>query len=431
MTVGLIGLAALAILLMLRVPVGITMIIVGFFGTLVFTNPTAAFATMTGETIGLAMRLEIMVIPFFLLMGNLAGVCGLSRDLFDAANALLGRVRGGLASATVIGCGGFAALSGSSVASAVTMGKVAIPQMHRYGYDNRLATGVVAAGGTLGILIPPSAGFAVYGILTEQSIGKLFLAGVVPGILLTTLFILVIMIVTAFWPHLGPAVPAISRHERVQAVIRALPFIVVVLTTIGGIYLGVFTPTESAGVGAVATFVIAMWRRSLSWDRIRQVLVETATTTAMIYIILIGASIFTPFLARTEIPSALSSGMLDLELGVFGSMMLLLVAYLILGTFLDGFALLALTLPIVFPVVLSLGVDPIWFGVFMVVVLEMALISPPVGMNVFVLKSIVPDIPLSQIYVGNLPFLLAMIVLIFVLVLWPDIALFLPESMAR
>lgn len=431
MTIGLIGLAALALLLMLRVPVGITMIIVGFFGTLVFTSPTAAFATMTGETIALAMKLELMVIPFFLLMGNLAGICGLSRDLFDAANALLGRMRGGLASATVIGCGGFAALSGSSVASAVTMGKVAIPQMKRFGYDNRLATGVVAAGGTLGILIPPSAGFAVYGILTEQSIGKLFLAGVLPGLLLMALFILVIMVVTAIWPHLGPAGPAISRRERIQAVFRSLPFIVVVLTTIGGIYLGVFTPTESAGVGAIATFFVALWRRSLSWNRIRLVLVETATTTAMIYIILIGASVFTPFLARSEIPSILSSAMLDLELGVLGSMMLLLVAYLILGTFLDGFALLTLTLPIVFPVVMSLGLDPIWFGVFMVIVLEMALISPPVGMNVFVLKSIVPDIPLSQIYVGTLPFLLAMIVLIVVLVLWPDIALFLPESMSR
>ncbi|MFC5585366.1 TRAP transporter large permease [Nitratireductor kimnyeongensis] len=431
MTIGLIALAALAVLLLVRVPVGIAMIIVGFFGTLVFTNPTAAFATMTGETIELAMKLEIMVIPFFLLMGNLAGVCGLSRDLFDVANALLGRMRGGLASATVIGCGGFAALSGSSVAAAVTMGKVAIPQMNRFGYDDRLATGVVAAGGTLGILIPPSAGFAVYGILTEQSIGKLFLAGVLPGILLMTLFILVIMIVTAIWPHLGPAAAVMPRRERMQAVFRSLPFILVVLTTIGGIYLGVFTPMESAGVGAIATFFVALWRRSLSWSRIRLVLVETTTTTAMIYIILIGASIFTPFLARTGIPSALSAAMLDLELGVFGSMMLLMVAYLILGTFLDGFALLALTLPIVFPVIVSLGLDPIWFGVFMVVVLEMALISPPVGMNVFVLKSIVPDISLSHIYTGTLPFLLAMIVLIVLLVLWPDIALFLPETMGR
>jgi tripartite ATP-independent transporter DctM subunit len=341
----------------------------------------------------------------------------------------VGARRGGLASATVLGCAGFAALCGSSVASAVTVGRVALPEMQRHRYDPGLATGTVAAGGTLGILIPPSSGFVVYAILTEQSIGQLFIAGILPGLLLTGLFVLTVWLILARNPALGPPGPRLPRAERLAALAGAGPITLVMVGTIGGIYAGMFTPMEAAAVGAVLTLLIALLRGGLTLSAAGQVLVDTARTSAMIYVILVGAHVFGPFLARTGLPGALSDWMIGLGLGPYGTLAIILLLLIILGCFLEGFAMLVLTLPILFPTVVALGFDPIWFGVIMVIVLEMGLITPPVGVNVFVVKSIARDVPLGQMFRGVLPFWAAMMVCTLLLIIFPQIATFLPQTM--
>ncbi len=427
--IGVIGLLALFALLAIRMPVATSMIVVGFIGTWVLNGAPAALTTLSGETFAIATFFNLSVIPLFVLMGNLAGVSGMSRDLYDAAYAWVGHWRGGLASSTIVGCAGFAALSGSSLASAVTMGRVSLPQMRRFKYDDRLATGSIAAGGTLGILIPPSTGFVIYAILTEESIGRLFMAGILPGLMLTALFVLAIYMMTRLQPSLGPAGPAVSFGERMKALRRATPIVGIVVITIGGIYGGVFTPVEAAGVGAFLAFVVAFARRSLDLARIKQVLLQTMRTTATSFLILIGAHIFIPFMALSGIPRDLAAFLIGLNLGDLGILIVILAAYIVLGTFLEGFAILVLTLPIVFPLIVELGFSPIWFGVVMVIVLEMGLISPPVGVNVFVVKGIADDVPMRHIFIGILPFWLAMIVALAVLVAVPDIALLLPNTM--
>jgi tripartite ATP-independent transporter DctM subunit len=373
----------------------------------------------------------LSVIPLFVLMGNLAVVSGMSSDLFTAAYAWLGHRRGGLASATVLACAGFAALSGSSVASAITMGRVTLPEMRRYNYDPRLATGVVAAGGTLGILIPPSTVLVIYGILTEQSIGKLFMAGFLPGLLLTALFIVTVVIVCAVRPDFGPPGPRAPMRERWAALRRAGAFFVVLVATIGGMYAGVFTVTEASAVGAGLTLAHAIWRRRLTLAALSDSLLQTVRTTAMVFLILIGAHIFSPFLAMSRIPVDLANALTAMALPGLAVLVILLVAYIILGMFLEGFAILVLTVPIVLPIMLAMNFDPIWFGIFMVIVLEMGLISPPVGINVFVVKGIAEDVPMYRIFAGILPFWVAMIVCVVLLIAFPQIALFLPNTMIR
>jgi tripartite ATP-independent transporter DctM subunit len=426
---GVAGIIALLLLLALRMPVGIAMMAVGTAGIALLVNERAALSTLANEAIAITTKIELLVIPLFILMGNLATASGLSRNLYDAAYAWVGARRGGLASATVLGCAGFSALCGSSVASAVTVGKVALPEMERHGYHPGLATGTVAAGGTLGILIPPSAGFVVYAILTEQSIGQLFIAGILPGLLLTGLFLLTVWLLVARNPALGPPGPRLPRAERLAALAGAGPILLVMVGTIGGIYAGMFTPMEAAAVGAVITLGIAIGRRSLTRTAAAQVLTETARTTAMIYLILIGAHVFGPFLARTGLPGALSDWMIGLGLGPYGTLAIILVALIILGCFLEGFAMLVLTLPILFPTVVALGFDPIWFGVIMVIVLEMGLITPPVGVNVFVVKSIARNVPLATMFRGVLPFWGAMMACVLLLIAFPQIATFLPQTM--
>ena len=427
--IGTIGVIALFVLLALRMPVAMTMLIVGFVGTIAINGLHAALSTLGGESFEIASTGMLIVVPLFVLMGNLAGVSGMSRDLYDAAYAWMGHHRGGLASATIGGCAGFAALSGSSIASAVTMGRVALPQMKRFNYDDSLATGAVAAGGTLGILIPPSTGMIIYGILTEQSIGRLFMAGVFPGLLLTGLFLVAIYIVTRIRPEAGPPGPRANMRERLSAARRSLVIVGIMLATIGGIYLGVFTPVEASGVGAFLTFVMALCRRSLDWSKIRFVLLQTLQTSATVFMILIGAFVFIPFMALTQVPSNIVSFLVNLDVGPLGVLIIILATYIALGTFLEGLAMLVLTLHIVFPVIIELGLDPIWFGVVVVIVLEMGLISPPVGVNVFVVKSVAQDVPMGTIFRGIWPFWLAMGVCLAFLVAFPQIALFLPNSM--
>ena len=429
--VGLIGLAALFVLLVLRMPVAVSMLAVGVGGITVLNSWDAALATLVRESFVLASFNELSVIPLFVLMGNVATVSGMSRDLYDAAYAWVGAVRGGLASATVIGCAGFAALSGSSVASAVTMGRVSLPEMRRRKYDPRLATGAVAAGGTLGILIPPSTGFVIYAVLTEESIGRLFIAGVLPGLLLAGLFVVTIFLLTTWRPALGPIrKESDNGHaQRRRVLLRALPIVGIIGVTLGGIYAGWFTPVEAAGVGAFLAILVAAGRRTLNRETITSVLLQSTRTTAMAFMILIGAHVFSPFLALSQIPQALGDALLGLDIGRYGVLAIVLSAYIVMGMFLEGFAMLVLSLPIVFPLIVELGFDPIWFGVVVVIVLEMGLISPPVGVNVFVVKNIADDVPMGNIFAGIVPFWIAMGLCLVLLILFPAIATFLPDQM--
>ena len=430
-TIGVVGIAALFVLLSLRMPIGVAMALVGFVGFASLTSWPAALSVLGTEPFQVASFYPLSVIPFFILMGNLATVSGMGQDMYRAVYAWVGHWRGGLATATIGACAGFAALSGSSVASAITMGQVALPEMRRYRYDARLATGCIAAGGTLGILIPPSTGFAIYAILTEQSIGRLFLAGVLPGLLLTGLFMLTVFVVTRWRPEYGPPGPRVPLDERLRALAQAVPMVGIVVMTIGGIYLGVFTPTEAAAVGAFLAMLLALWRGTLTRRAATEVLLQSMQTTALVFMILIGANLFTPFLAVTRIPTELAGLLGSLELSRLGVLLIILGVYVVLGMFLEGFSMLVLTLPIVFPIIQSLGYDPIWFGVIMVVVLEMGLISPPVGVNVFVVKGIAPDVPMGRIFAGIVPFWLAMIACTAILIAAPGIALFLPDTMVR
>lgn len=426
---GFIGLATLLVLLAIRIPVGFAMFLVGFVGICVLKGWNAAMSLLSSETFTLASSSELVVVPLFILMGNVATATGMSRQLYTAAYAMIGHIRGGLASATVVGCGGFAALSGSSVASALTMGKVSLSEMERFKYDPRLSTGVVAAGGTLGILIPPSTGFVIFAILTEQSIGRLFLAGVFPGLLLLTMFVLAVSLICWIKPELGPRGPRSSSAERLRALTGALPILLVIVVTIGGIYGGLFSPVEAAGVGAALVVIYGIVTRSLSFAAFWHCARSSVVTTATVMLILIGAHMINPFLALSHVPAFVGGTLVALDLPVLGILALMLLMYLILGCFLEGFAMLVLTLPIFFPVVLQLGIDPIWFGVLVVLTLEMGLISPPVGINVFIVKSVAPKVALGDIFRGVTPFWFAMLFTLIVLIAFPQISLFLPNTM--
>ncbi len=426
---GLTGIIALFVLLGLRVPVAFAMFLIGFLGIWFLNGLNAATSLLASEAFTLGSSPELVVVPLFILMGNVASVTGMSRQLYDAAYAVVGPIKGGLASATVIGCGGFAALSGSSVASALTMGKVALKEMDRYNYDPRLSTGVVAAGGTLGILIPPSTGFVIYAILTEQSIGRLFLAGVLPGLLLLALFVLAVTLLCYLRPEFGPAGPSTSMAEKLRAVSGAGPIAGVILLTIGGIYGGLFSPVEAAAVGAGAVTLIGFVTRRLGLVQLWEAAKDSVVTTATVMLILIAAHLINPFLALSHIPSAVGELIEGLGLSATGVLVLILAVYLVLGCFLEGFAMLVLTLPIFFPIVIDLGIDPIWFGVLCVLALEMGLISPPVGLNVFIVKSVAPNVSLGQIFSGVILFWLMMLLTLAILVAFPQIALYLPDTM--
>jgi tripartite ATP-independent transporter DctM subunit len=426
---GLVGFVALFALLALRMPIGLAMMLVGAAGIAILNSPQAAFNVLGAFPFSYSAVFTLSVIPLFVLMGSFASVSGMGADLYLTAYAWVGHRRGGLAAATIIACAGFAALSGSSVAAAATMGKVALPEMRRYRYDPRLATGSIAAGGTLGILIPPSTVLIVYALLTEQSIGRLFLAGFLPGLLLTLLFVATVFIVSMLNPEAGPAGERQTLRQRLSVLVGSGAFLLIVIIVVGGIYLGVFTVTEAAAIGAFVTFLHALWKRRLTLPAFSTALLETIRTTAMVFLILIGAHFFAPFLALTRIPVELASAIGDLAIPGFAILALILVAYIALGTFMEGFAMMVLTVPIVLPIILTLGYDPIWFGIIMVIVIEMGLISPPVGINVFVVKGVAEDVPLGQIYAGIVPFWIAMAVCAILLIIFPEIALLLPNTM--
>ncbi|MBA90274.1 MAG: C4-dicarboxylate ABC transporter permease [Phyllobacteriaceae bacterium] len=427
--IGVTGLGVMFILMILRMPVGMAMLAAGYFGAMVLNGARSANALLVTETFSVTSNYSLTVVPLFILMGNIASAAGFSRRLYEAAFAWVGWLRGGLASASIVGCAAFAAVSGSSVATAVTIGKVALPEMKRFGYSDALSTGAIAAGGTLGFLIPPSTGFVLYAILTEESIGQLFMAGILPGLLLTGLFMLAVTFVTMRNPEAGPRGESVAMGERFTALMRALPLLFVIVVSIGGIYLGVFTPVEAAGVGAGLVLIMAVLSGKLEFASFRGAVRDTVRTTAMLYLIIIGAGLLNPFLALTQLPATLGEIMTSLGLGPYGVLLLIVVAYLVLGMFMDGLAMLVVTIPIFFPIVTALGFDPIWFGVIAVIVIEMGMITPPVGLNVFVVKSVAGDVPMATIFRGVLPFWFAMAACLLAIVTFPQIALLIPQAM--
>jgi len=443
---GVLGLLTLFVLLALRMPVALSMLAVGFAGTVIANANKflligmgseqawargwkTAYSNIAGETFEAASNFNLLVIPMFVLMGSLAGVSGMSNDLFATAYRWMGHLRGGLASATIAACAGFAALSGSSLASAVTMGRVALPEMKRYKYDDALSTGSVAAGGTLGFLIPPSGGMIIYAVLTEQSIGRLFMAGIIPGIILTLLFIGAIFITVTRNPSAGPRGERSSSSERMSSLMSAIPIFAVVGITIGGMYTGFFTPVEASAVGAFLTFCVALMRRSLSLSAMRTVVLQTMNATATVFLIIIGAFVFIPFMSLTELPANLVELLTSLPIGDVGILLVIVAIYMFLGMFLESVAMLVLTIPVVIPIAIALDWDLIWFGIIVVIALEMGMISPPVGINVFVVKSIAPEVPMGRIFAGIWPFWFAMAGMIGLLILFPQIALYLPQKL--
>jgi tripartite ATP-independent transporter DctM subunit len=429
--IGLAGIGVLLLLMALRMPIGTAMLLVGIVGFGILNGFDNALYSLGTYPYAYSGVYDFAVIPLFVLMGNLGTVSGMATALYAAAYSWFGHWRGGLAHATIVACAGFAAVCGSSVASAVTMGKVCLPEMRRYNYSHRLATGTIAAGGTLGILIPPSTAFVIYGILTEQSIGRLLLAGILPGLLLTAIFMTTVAVWMYFQPQYGPAGPRASWLERRQSIGKASPMLTIVLVSIGGIYAGIFTPSEAAAVGAFLAFLYALWRRTLTRENFSEILLDTVRTTSLVFLILIGALVFGPFLALSGLPEHIATFFSSLEVPRVVVLIMVLAVYIVLGTFLEGFSMLVLTLPIVIPIMEALNYDLIWFGVVMVIVLEMGLIDPPVGINVFIVKGLVPDVPIAEIFKGVLPFWFAMGVCIAILIVFPQIATFIPDTMIR
>jgi tripartite ATP-independent transporter DctM subunit len=429
LSVGIIGIFFLFLLLALRMQIGFSMALVGFLGFAVLSSLGSSFAIMGMEPFKIGAAYSLTVIPLFILMGQFANHSKMGFEIYQTVYRWIGFLPGGLSMATIGACGGVAAISGSSLAAAATMGMVALPEMKRFKYDNALATGCVAAGGTLGILIPPSTVMIIYGILTEQPIATLFIAGILPGLLLTGLFILTIYVVTKIKPSLGPPGPRFSMKERIYSLKDTWSIFSLFILVIGGLYTGWFTPTEAAGVGAFGAFAITIIKKRLTWDNLKVSLAQTVRTTAMVFLILIGAHVFGYFLTISQIPDQLSILATEWELSKYVILAMIIFAYIIMGCFMEGLALMVLTIPIVYPLVLELGFDPIWFGVIITLVMEMSLITPPVGINVFIISGISKDVPMYVIFRGIIPFWCAMLVCVILLILFPQIALWLPLTM--
>jgi tripartite ATP-independent transporter DctM subunit len=427
--IAFIGFVALFVLMMLRVPVGMAMGLVGVTGYSVIVGPGPALKLVGQTSLRTVTDYTFGVIPMFMLMGAFVSASGLSREMFKAADAFLGHLRGGLGIATVVACGGFAAICGSSVATAATFSTVAYPEMRRFGYPQSFSTGVIAAGGTLGAMLPPSTVLAVYAILTQQDIGKLFMAGVLPGLLAMLMYVLTIALIVRVRPSFLPAGRARPWRERVLAMRLVWAPLVLFVFVIGGLYGGFFTPTEAGGGGASGAFLLGVLRKKLDRANTREALLQATRTAAAVFTVLIGALLFGYFLTITQTPQKLTGFLTGLGVGRYGVLALVMVMYLVLGCLMDAMAMIILTVPIIFPVVTALGFDPIWFGVIIVMTVELGLIHPPVGMNVFVIKSVVKDVSFTTIFKGVLPFVATDIVRLVILIAFPVIALWLPSRM--
>jgi len=421
----------LVLILVARVPIAVAMLVVGFVGYALYTGVTPALAMVGRIAYDTGLTYEFSVLPLFILMGGFVNHAGFASDLYTAAHSFLGRFRGGLAMATVVASGGLAAISGSSLATAATMGKVAAEPMRRYGYADSLATGSIAAGGTLGIMIPPSVIMVIYGLITETSIGKLFVAGIIPGLLGVLGYTAVIVVLTWLNPKLGPAAEPSSWSVRLDALKRVWGVLALFLLVIGGIYGGAFTATEAAGIGAAGAFIFAVMRRGFDWRLMLRILGESARTTGVLFFILMGALIFANFVNRAGLPAALSTYVVSLGAEPLLVILTLVVIYVILGCLLESISMVLLTVPTFFPLIVGLGYDPIWFGIFVVLMVEVGLITPPVGLNLFVLRAIVPDVSTGTIIRGIVPFLYSDIFRLALLVFIPSTALVLPNLMGR
>ena len=428
-TVAILGFIALFVLMLLRVPVGMAMGLVGVTGFGYLTNAEAALKLIGQTSMRTVTDYTFGIIPMFLLMGAFVSNAGISKELFRAANAFVGHWRGGLGIATIAACGGFAAICGSSVATAATFSAVAYPEMRSHGYPKSFAAGVIAAGGTLGIMIPPSTVLAVYGIITQQDIGKLFIAGIIPGILATAMYMATVTIIGYARPGFLPQTPRAPMRERLKALRDVWATLLLFAFVIGGLYGGLFTATEAGGMGAAGAFIIGVARGRLSRDAIKRALLEATRTSAAVFTILIGALLFGYFLTITQAPQKVTEFLTGLGIGPYGVLALILLMYLVLGCLMDAMAMIILTVPIVFPVVMALGFDPIWFGIIIVMTVELGLIHPPVGMNVFVIKTMVKELDFMTIFKGVLPFVATDILRLIILIAFPILALWLPARM--
>jgi tripartite ATP-independent transporter DctM subunit len=425
--IGILGCVVLFVLLAASLPVAFTMAIVGFAGFAMIVTPNAAAAMISTELYETFSQYSLTVIPLFVFMGQVAFHAGISRRLFDTSYHWLGHLPGGLAISTVGACTGFGAICGSGPATAATMAAVALPEMKRYKYHPELSCGAVAAGGSLGMLIPPSVVFIVYAILTEQSIGQLFIAGIVPGLLIALLFCITILIRCKINPAMGPAGPAMSWRSKWISLLGVTETLILFSAVIGGMFAGYFTPTEAAAIGAAGSIIVAAARRQVTVKMLAQSLKETVRTSCMVMIIVTGAVIFGRFLAITQIPFELANWLAGLPLPGWMVMGMIILFYLLAGSFIDALGLVMLTIPIFYPVVMELGYDPIWFGVIIVVVTQMGVITPPVGVNVYVVSGIERDVSLQTIFRGAMPFLAALIVAAILLILFPALCTFLPN----
>ena len=426
---GLIGLSAIFVLVVLGMRIAFATALVGFVGLWIMKNFVVAGKVVGFLPHAIVAHYSLSVIPLFIIMGYYAFYAGLTDDIFFTARQWVGHLPGGLAVASVVGCAGFAACTGASTASAAIMGRVAIPEMRKYGYHPRLAAGVVAASGTLASLIPPSVILVIYGIITEQSIGALLIGGFIPGVVSAAIYAAMIYTRVKISPELGKLQPRVSWKKRFYALKGTWGVLLLIFLIIGGIYSGVFTPTEAGGAGAFSAFLMALFMRRLTLERLKESLLETGRTTIMIFSIIVGVLIFVRFLALTGLPATFSQFVLDLPLPRLIVILLIMSIYVFLGMFLDAIGMMMLTLPIVFPAVVALGYDPIWFGIIIVKMCEICLITPPVGLNCYIVRSVAPDIPLEEVFRGIIPFVVMDVLTVALFIAFPGIITFLPSRM--
>jgi tripartite ATP-independent transporter DctM subunit len=428
LAIGCLGVAALLVVLFLRVPIGVSLALVGVCGYAALDGWRKALAMMGSVPFELAAAYSLSVVPLFILMGAIASRAGMSRELFAAANAIFSGWRGALTNATIGACAAFGAICGSSIATAATFSRVAIPEMRRHGYEDGLAAGCVASAGTLGILIPPSVILAIYALVAEQSLSKLFAAALFPGLLLAVLYIVVIFIVARLRPAWTPRVPGMPLGARLRAAKDMWKLVILFFLAVGGIYLGWFSPTEAAAVAAFAAAVIGFATRTLSLRGLGEALLETVFSTAMLFFIIVGAFIFSRFIVLTRLPNELAAWVQAAGIGPLAIVLAVIALYFVLGTFLEEVSTILITVPVILPLMTSIGYDGIWFGIFVTVMATIGLISPPVGLTVFVIQAQNPDIPAPKIYRGTLPFLVADFVLVALLIAFPALALWLPAK---
>jgi tripartite ATP-independent transporter DctM subunit len=431
-SVGIVGAVVLVVLLFLGMPIAFVMMTVGFVGISLLAGPAAALPVLSNTVYGVAANYPYTIIPLFILMGSFAGQGGITSDLYNTFDKLFRKLPGGLGIATIAACAGFAALSGSSVASAAAMGNVALPEMRRFGYAPTLAVGVIAAGGTLAFLIPPSLGFVVYGMLTEQSIGKLLISGILPGLVLSMAFVGVIFLKVKINPAIAPRTPGkVTFLDKLKALGGIWETLLVFVVVMGGIYGGFVNPTEAGAIGATALLIIVLFKRRLSWPGLFAACLEMARISVMVLFLVSGATVFSYFLALSTIPTLVSNWIVGLAVSRYLILVIIVAIYFVLGCFLDSVSMMVLTLPVIFPVIVALHFDPVWFGVVMVLMMEAGLITPPVGLNVYTIAGIAKDVAMGQIFRGAVPFLLAIVVTCLILTLFPQIVLFLPGLMGK